>query len=168
VPHPQLNVTVEPAESNPGRTAIPVDWEDQNNGIYVVSYRPAEDQWGAYVMLLLVNGDPMFGGPVDVAIEGGDCAGAAQGARRAGVLTLPLSPRPRRAGLAGEDKSNTVLWAILGSIAGLALIGLVAFVVYRRRKRQAERDAVENLHNESEALLSSKHATRYSVNRAKT
>jgi len=55
----------------------------------------------------------------------------------------------------------------LGSIAGLALIGLVAYVVYRRRKRQAERDAVENLNNESDALLSSKQATRYSVNRTK-
>jgi len=83
---------VEPAESNPSRTAIPVDWDDQNNGIYVVSYRPDEDQWGAYVMLLLVNGDPMFGGPVNVAIEGVSRACVANRAQLTGFLNRPPHP----------------------------------------------------------------------------
>ena len=45
----------------------------------------------------------------------------------------------------GEDKTNTVLWAVLGSIGGLALIVLASILVYRRRAKQREYDQIEDL-----------------------
>ena len=47
--------------------------------------------------------------------------------------------------LQGEDKTNTVLWAVLGSVGGLALIVLASVLVYRRRAKQREYEQIEDL-----------------------
>ena len=136
-------MTLEPATSFlNSATPITPEITDTLNGLYTVMYTPSETQIGAYTMTVTIDGAVMLGGPVGVQI-----ASTPHPPRAAPPQAAHLMGTRSCGGgqLLGEDKTNTVLWAVLGSVGGLALIVLASVLVYRRRAKQREYEQIEDL-----------------------
>jgi len=117
---------------------------DGKNGTYTITFTPNELQVGPYAMTIDINGAAMFAEPVtiDIARTGSPAVphaadGHARGSPEAqGRLALAL---------AAVDHTNDVLWAVLGTIAALMVVGLVGVLVYKHRAKVKEMWRIEGM-----------------------